>query len=128
MNPGPWQPEWMLLSYGKTAFASSTAAGSSPALAVDENIRTWWSAVDATPGQWLAVDLGKSWTFGPSRSTGGPGRGGWTFPGEAYGDDRRERYIEVEPQISRYTMETSADGQTWETLEDGGAGVLQRIL
>ena len=59
-DPAAWQPEWMLLSYGKRAFASSTAAGSDPARAVDENIRTWWSAADAAPGQWLAVDLGQA--------------------------------------------------------------------
>lgn len=38
----PWSvgPEWMLLSYRKPVSASSTAEGSDPALAVNEDIRT----------------------------------------------------------------------------------------
>ena len=53
------QPEWMLLSYKKPVTASSTAEGSSPALAVNEDCRSWWSAAGAEPGEWLCVDLGK---------------------------------------------------------------------
>lgn len=57
----PWsvRPACMLLSYQKPTAASSTAEGSAPALAVDENCRTWWSAADARPSQWLSVDLEK---------------------------------------------------------------------
>ena len=38
----PWSvgPEWLLLSYRKPVSASSTAEGSDPALAVNEDIRT----------------------------------------------------------------------------------------
>lgn len=51
----PWQdPRWMLLSYAKPARASS---GEHPELAVNEDVRTWWSADSAKPGQWLEVDL-----------------------------------------------------------------------
>ena len=53
------QPEWMLLSYKKPVTASSTAEGSSPALAVNEDCRSWWSAAGTEPGEWLCVDLGK---------------------------------------------------------------------
>ena len=116
-DPASWQPEWMLLSYAKPAFASSTAAGSSPALAVDENIRSWWSAADAAPGQWLAVDLGKPCDVRAVQVNLADQDVAVEFPPEAYGDDRRTRHIELEPQISRYTIEISADGEAWQTLE-----------
>ena len=116
-DPASWQPEWMLLSYAKPAFASSAAAGSSPALAVDENIRSWWSAADAAPGQWLAVDLGKPCDVRAVQVNLADQDVAVEFPPEAYGDDRRTRHIELEPQISRYTLEISADGEAWQTLE-----------
>lgn len=114
------QPEWMLLSYGKPASASSTAEGSRPALAVDENIRTWWSAADAAPGQWLAVDLEKPCDIRAIQVNLADEGLAVPFPPESYGDTRRTRHIELEPQISHYTLETSADGEHWDTLETVG--------
>lgn len=39
----PWaKPEWMLLSYGKPAKASSCVEGKMPVNATDENVQTWW--------------------------------------------------------------------------------------
>ena len=116
-DPAAWQPEWMLLSYGKRAFASSTAAGSDPARAVDENIRTWWSAADAAPGQWLAVDLGRDMDIRAVQVNLADEGVAVEFPPESYGDDRHTRHIELEPQISHYTLETSADGAHWTVLE-----------
>ncbi len=48
---------WMLLSYRKPARASSHLPGREPNCAVDENIRTYWSAVSADAGEWLELDL-----------------------------------------------------------------------
>ena len=66
---------WMLLSYRKPATASSTLSADSikggdafapkvsqsfePGAAVDEDIRTWWSAATGKAGEWLQVDLRK---------------------------------------------------------------------
>ena len=116
-DPADWQPEWMLLSYGKRAFASSTAAGSDPARAVDENIRTWWSAADTAPGQWLAVDLGRAMDIRAVQVNLADEGVAVEFPPESYGDDRHTRHIELEPQISHYTLETSDDGAHWTALE-----------
>lgn len=116
-DPAAWQPEWMLLSYGKRAFASSTAAGSDPARAVDENIRTWWSAAEAAPGQWLAVDLGRDMDIRAVQVNLADEEVAVEFPPESYGDDRHTRHIELEPQISHYTLETSDDGAHWTVLE-----------
>ena len=50
---------YSLLSYNHAVEASSSALGHEPKLAVDENIRTWWSAQTGDAGEWLQVDLGK---------------------------------------------------------------------
>ena len=109
------QPKWMLLSYGKPVTASS---GARPELAVNENIRDWWSAETAAPGQWLCVDLESvadvraiQVNFADEELTP-------EFPAEEYGSDRGDRRIELEPQISRYTVEASGNGKTWVLLEN----------
>ena len=117
----PWsvRPACMLLSYQKPTAASSTAEGSAPALAADENCRTWWSAADARPGQWLSVDLEKVCDIHAIQVN---------FADEALSVDYPEslychqsggaRYIEKEPQISCYTLEASTDGTTWQLLQE----------
>ncbi len=51
-------PGWMLLSYKKTVAASSSLSSRPAEAAVDEDIRTWWSAAGPAPGEWLQLDLG----------------------------------------------------------------------
>ena len=51
---------WMLLSRKKTVTASSSEGAHLPENAVDEDVRTWWSAKTGDPGEWLTVDLGKT--------------------------------------------------------------------
>lgn len=119
-NAAALQPKWMLLSYNKPVKASSAAEGSSPALAVNEDIRTWWSAADAAPGQWLEVDLGKVSDIRAIQVNVADEALAVDFPPESYGDDRGARRIELEPQISHYTVETSEDGGHWTVLETVG--------
>lgn len=111
------QPEWMLLSYNKPVAASSTAEDSDPALAVDEDIRTWWSAATADAGEWLRVDLGKRSDIRAVQVNLADENVLVDFPEESYGDARHTRHIETRPQISRYIIETSEDGEAWTTLE-----------
>lgn len=49
---------WQLLSYNKKVKASSAASGYGSSYAVDEDIRTWWSAATGDEGEWIRVDLG----------------------------------------------------------------------
>lgn len=49
---------WMLQSYKKKVWASSSLSGKTPELAVNENIRNYWSAETNQKGEFLAVDLG----------------------------------------------------------------------
>lgn len=51
---------WMMLSFGKQVLASSTLTGFAAESAVDEEIRTWWSAESGDPGEWLVVNVQKS--------------------------------------------------------------------
>lgn len=116
----PWelQPEWMLLSYGMRAFASSSAPDREPGLAVDENSRTWWSAAEAAPGQWLAVDLGGTKAVHAIQVNFADEGITIEFPADSYGDDRKTRHIETTPQISCYRLEVSQDAERWTLLEN----------
>lgn len=119
----PWamKPEWMLLNYRASVAASSTAEGSSPEYAVNEDIRSWWSAGTAAPGQWLCCDLGTEKDIRAIQvnlADEGPGP---EYPDSEFGDDRKVRRIELEPQISEYTIEYSHDAVAWTVLEQVSA-------
>ena len=49
---------WMLLNYNKPVTVSSTLGGFVPNNAVDENIKTYWSASTGNKGEWIQTDLG----------------------------------------------------------------------
>ena len=112
------EPEWMLQSYGKKAQASSTAEGSAPELAVNEDCRNWWSAGNAAAGEWLTVDLGRETDVRAIQVNLADEKLVVDFPEETYGDDRHTRHIETRPQISCYKVETSLDGVSWTLRED----------
>lgn len=111
------EPEWMLLSYKKPVAVSSAAPGSDPVNAVDEDIRTWWSAASADEGEWLCVDLGRPGDIRAIQVNLADEGVVVDFPADSYGDARKTRHIELEPQLSRYTVEVSGDGDSWRTLE-----------
>jgi xylan 1,4-beta-xylosidase len=49
---------WMLLNYNKPVTVSSTLGSYYSNFAVDENIKTYWSAATANKGEWIQTDLG----------------------------------------------------------------------
>ena len=49
---------WMLLNYKKPVTVSSTLGGFHANNAVDESIKTYWSASTADKGEWIQTDLG----------------------------------------------------------------------
>ncbi|MBS1603873.1 MAG: discoidin domain-containing protein [Bacteroidetes bacterium] len=49
---------WMLLNFNKPVTVSSTLGDYNANLAVDESIRTYWSAATGNPGEWIQTDLG----------------------------------------------------------------------
>lgn len=50
---------WMILNYNKPVRVSSTLGAFSSNYAVDENIKTYWSAATADKGEWIESDLGE---------------------------------------------------------------------
>lgn len=49
---------WMLLNYNKPVTVSSSYGAYEANYAVDENIKTYWSAATDKAGEWIASDLG----------------------------------------------------------------------
>ena len=49
---------WMLLNYNKPVQVSSSLAGFPANYAVDESIKTYWSAASGNKGEWIQSDLG----------------------------------------------------------------------
>jgi hypothetical protein len=54
---------WMLLNYNKPVQVSSTLGGFQSNLAVDEDIKTYWSAKSDKKGEFLITDLGEKSTI-----------------------------------------------------------------
>ena len=50
---------WMLLNYNKPVQVSSTLGGYQPNFAVNEDIKTYWSAKTANKGEFIISDLGE---------------------------------------------------------------------
>ncbi len=117
----PWEePEWMLLSYRKRATASSGTQGHAPELAVDEDARTCWQAASADPGEWLMLDLGESMNIGAVQVNFADCGTSAALPQGATVDGQfpMKRYIERRKLLTRWLLETSLDGATFETLCD----------
>lgn len=49
---------WMMLNYNKPVQVSSTLGGFEANNAVDENVKTYWSAQSGKKGEWIQSDLG----------------------------------------------------------------------
>lgn len=54
---------WMLLNYNKPVQVSSTLGGFQPNLAVDEDLKTYWSAKSDKKGEYIISDLGEKSTI-----------------------------------------------------------------
>lgn len=54
---------WMLLNYNKPVQVSSTLGGFQPNYAVNEDIKTYWSAKSADKGEYIISDLGEKSTI-----------------------------------------------------------------
>lgn len=97
-------PGWMLLSHGKPVTASSSLPGHAPEKAVDENIRTWWSAAGKSPGEWLQIDLGAPEELRAAQVN---------FAEEGINGTNRSSGF-----AQRYLLESSTDGRSWTVLAD----------
>lgn len=113
----PWRnPEWMLLSYGKPARASSSEEGKDASKATDEDVRTWWRAASGAPGQWLEVDLKRVCDVRAIQVNFADDRLDVSLPDGA--TLREGRFIDERPHFTRWVLEGSTDGRTYFVIED----------
>lgn len=95
---------WMLLNYAKPVQVSSTLGGFGANLAVDEDIKTCWSAASGDSGEWLISDLGMVCTVHAVQIN--------------YADQDAELMGKQSGIYHRYRLSGSLDGQRWEVLVD----------
>lgn len=100
------QPGWNLLSYGAAATASSTLNKThAPEQAVDESIRTWWSAKTGNADEWYQIDLGSLCAVNAVQVN-------FADEGAKVNTGRDNTFC------YNYTVEFSQDGEKWYTLAD----------
>jgi xylan 1,4-beta-xylosidase len=95
---------WMLLNHNKPVTVSSTLGGFAPNFAVDEDIRTYWSAATGGKGEWLQSDLGAVSTVRAVQIN--------------YADQDAQLLGKVPGLYHQYTLKASLDGQRWQTITD----------
>jgi xylan 1,4-beta-xylosidase len=99
---------WRVQSFGRQCAASSFLTNHPPALAADENCRTWWSARTSNAGEWFQMDLDKPTRVG------------------AVQVNFAEQDCDAKPlpsggELQRYKLLASDDGKTWRPLAAPGA-------
>lgn len=95
---------WMLLNYGQPVSVSTTLGGNVPNFAVDENIKTYWSAKSGNPGEWLISDLGSVSTVHAIQIN--------------YADQEAEFMGKTMGKSHQYKIFESMDGKKWNLLID----------
>lgn len=95
---------WMLLSYQKPAQADAASPGHDTSQAFDEDIKTYWSSPDASPGRFLSVDLGRPMTIRAVQIN--------------YADEQADLWGKQTNICHRYKLLVSNDGKLWRTAID----------
>ncbi len=95
---------WMLLNYKKPVTVSSTLASFTANNAVDESIKTYWSAATANSGEWIQTDLGNVSTVNSVQIN--------------YADQDVEFLGKQTTTYHQYKMYYSLDGKRWNMLMD----------
>ena len=95
---------WMLLNYNKPVQVSSTLGGYHANYAVDESIRTYWSAATANRGEWIQTDLGIASTVHAIQLN--------------YADQDAEFLGKQQGIYHQYQLMYSLDGKRWQMLVD----------
>ena len=95
---------WMLLNYNKPVQVSSTLGGYRANYAVDESIRTYWSAATGKSGEWIQTDLGAEATVNAVQLN--------------YADQDAEFLGKQQGIYHQYELLYSIDGKKWQMLVD----------
>ncbi len=102
----PYFTGWMLLNYNKPVQVSSTLGGYVPNHAVDELIKTYWSAATGNKGEWIQSDLGTVSTVNAVQIN------------YADQDVAQDRLGKRTDQYHQYKLYYSVDGKKWNVLVD----------
>ena len=97
-------PGWMLLNYKKPLTVSSTWGSYFANNAVDENIKTYWSAATSNAGEWIQSDLGNLCTVNAIQVN--------------YADQDADFLGKSQGVYHQYKLLYSADGKKWNILSD----------
>lgn len=98
---------WMLLNYKKPVQVSSTLGSYSANNAVDESMKTYWSAATGNKGEWIQTDLGNISTVNAIQLN--------------YADQDAEFLGKSQGVSHQYKIYASADGKKWTVLVDKSA-------
>ena len=97
---------WYLLNYKKPVTVSSTLGSYNANNAVDESIKTYWSATTANKGEWIQTDLGNVSTINAVQVN------------YADQDVDTNRLGKWNGQYHQYILSYSIDGKKWSSLVD----------
>jgi len=100
----PAGPGWMLINYKKPVTVSSTLGAFQANNAVDESIKTYWSAKTANNGEWIQTDLGSLATVNAIQIN--------------YADQDAEFIGKQTGIFHQYKIFSSVDGKKWSVLVD----------
>jgi xylan 1,4-beta-xylosidase len=95
---------WMLLNYNKPVQVSSSLNGYPPNNAVDESIKTYWSAATGSSGEWISSDLGEVSTIRGIQIN--------------YADQDAALMGKQKDIFHQYKLYFSVDGKKWSVLID----------
>lgn len=98
---------WMLLNYKKPVQVSSTYGNFVANNAVDESVKTYWSAATANKGEWIQSDLGAVSTVNAIQVN--------------YADQDAEFLGKQLDIYHQYKLWSSIDGKKWQVLVDKSA-------
>jgi hypothetical protein len=103
-SPEELFPGWMLLSYNKVVETSSTLNGHPAQNAVNEDIRSWWSAETGNKGEYFSVDMGEICDVHAIQLN--------------FGDQDANIFGRADGIYYQYYIEESQDGKNWKMLVD----------
>jgi hypothetical protein len=95
---------WMLLNYNKPVMVSSSLNGFPSNNAVDESIKTYWSALTGASGEWISSDLGEVSTVRAIQIN--------------YADQDATLMGKQKNIFHQYRLYYSVDGKKWSVLTD----------
>ena len=95
---------WMLLNYNKPVQVSSTLSAFTANNAVDENLKTYWSATTGNAGEYIITDLGNKSSIEAIQIN--------------YGDEGVELMGKSLTTYHQYQIFASDDAKTWKLIID----------